>query len=325
MPAAHEYRAATDARLVRVVPLCTAHVLLECVSADFPSSSPGQFLQVQCAPPDDHRVTSVKEWPADGFPSMSDDDFTARRPYLRRPFSIADRWDDVDGLTHLCVISRAVGVGTDWLAQRRAGESLSITGPLGHGFVLPDDDRPLLLIGGGVGIPPFLYLARVLAAQQRSGVTIILGATTATLLPVTLRGAPDPTGVAKTCVVYPGGGDYPTIVASDDGSIGLRGRVTDALERWTRHSAPPRTPPLVLACGPEAMLRALADATRRYGFECQLCIERNMGCGLGACLSCIVRRRDPERPSGWRWALACSDGPVFARDDLLDYSGSRSA
>jgi dihydroorotate dehydrogenase electron transfer subunit len=69
------------------------------------------------------------------------------------------------------------------------------------------------------------------------------------------------------------------------------------------------------------MLRAVARLTAQLGLQCQLCVERNMGCGIGACLSCVVRVRDAQREAGWRWALACVDGPVFPRDELLDYSG----
>jgi dihydroorotate dehydrogenase electron transfer subunit len=67
------------------------------------------------------------------------------------------------------------------------------------------------------------------------------------------------------------------------------------------------------------MLKAVAQLTRELGLPCQLCVERNMGCGVGTCLSCVVRRRDARRPEGWSWALACTDGPVFERDELLDY------
>ena len=80
---------------------------------------------------------------------------------------------------------------------------------------------------------------------------------------------------------------------------------------------------MVFACGPEAMLHAVAARTRALDWDCQLCIETVMGCGLGTCLSCVVRVRDDRRSAGWRWALSCSEGPVFERDTLLDESAAR--
>jgi dihydroorotate dehydrogenase electron transfer subunit len=109
-------------------------------------------------------------------------------------------------------------------------------------------------------------------------------------------------------------------MATDDGSVGWRGSAVDALRAWhARHGRGDR-PAAVFTCGPEAMLKAVARTTRALGLSCQLCIERKMGCGLGTCLSCVVRVRDTSQAMGWRWALACQDGPVFDRDDLLDYA-----
>jgi dihydroorotate dehydrogenase electron transfer subunit len=112
---------------------------------------------------------------------------------------------------------------------------------------------------------------------------------------------------------------YPLIVTSDDGSLGLRGRVTDGLERWAGRRGG-EAAPLVCACGPTPMLRAVSQLCARLGIEAQLCIETTMACGLGTCLSCVVRVHDAAREAGWRWALSCSEGPVFSRERLLDYA-----
>jgi len=194
-----------------------------------------------------------------------------------------------------------------------------MTGPLGAGFKIPAREVTTVLVGGGVGIPPLLYLTRRLDELGHRDVTVIFGATTWDLLPVRLVGEPASDGKPLPCAESAGRVRFPTVITTDDGSLGMRGVVTDALQRW--HAYRPsrlRKDAVVFACGPEGMLKAVAELTRGLGLGCQLCIERNMGCGLGTCLSCSVRVRDQSRPDGWRWALACVDGPVFDRERLAE-------
>jgi len=313
-------RCAVDARVVRCAPVCRAHVMMELMLPTFPASEPGQFVQLLCSDAC-AAEPATREWSADGFPSISDEEFAGPRPFLRRPFSIADRWTAPDGSAHLCVLSRTVGVGTRWLERLQPGDILNLTGPLGRGFRLPPPNVALVLVGGGVGIPPFLYLARRLHELGRQDVTAIFGVTTRALLPLRLLDEPAADGTPQACIELPGPARFPAIVTTDDGTLGLRGVVTDALRAWQSRRVNGKTPPMVLACGPVAMLRAVARLTAQLGLQCQLCVERNMGCGIGTCLSCVVRVRDAQREAGWRWALACVDGPVFPRDELLDYSG----
>lgn len=313
-------RADVDAEVLACDTLCHAHVLVEIGLRHFPDSEPGQFLQLQCRPGTAEAAVEAAEWPRDGFPSLTDPDSQTPHAYLRRPFSIADQWRDDHGITHLQVISHAVGLGTRWLAQLNPGDTLNVTGPLGRGFRLPAPATPLVLVGGGVGIPPLLYLTRRLHERGYRDVLLIFGARSGELLPLHLHESPATDAKPVSCVTLPGSAPYPALITSDDGSIGLAGRVTDALSAWYAQRSPVAPPPLVCACGPEPMLKAVAHATRRLGLACQLCIERHMGCGLGTCLSCVVRAHDAARPVGWRWALACTDGPVFDRDELLDYA-----
>ncbi len=309
---------AIDAQVVSSDQLCLDHVAIELVLQTFPHSNPGQFVQMQCSNED---VVTAREleWPADGFPSLTGSAL-AVQAFLRRPFSIADRWDDGDGHAHVLIISRSIGTGTRWLEGLQPGDRISITGPLGRGFALPEQPRPVLLVGGGVGIPPLLYLARRLAEQGQQNVTAVLGATTGDLLPLRMVATPDRDGRPSRCVAWPGAAPFPAIVTTDDGSVGLPGRVTAGVESWYRGAgAAACQNAIVYACGPEPMLQAVAQQTRKLGLTCQLCIERRMGCGLGTCLSCVVRRREPGAARGWSWALACQDGPVFDRDLLPDY------
>ena len=310
---------AVRARVDACTPVCREHVAIECVVDAFPPSAPGQFLQLLCLD-SEQADSALVEWSDECLPALSDKDLRASAPFLRRPFSIADQWSAPGGDVHLRVLSRNVGPGTRWLERLRAGDTLDLTGPLGRGFRIPTGDAPLLLLGGGVGIPPLLYLARRLHELGRRDVIVCFGARTRDLLPVRLVQEPTRDATPTRCVELPAGAPYPAIVAGDDGSVGWRGSAVDALRAWhVRHGRGDR-PAVVFACGPEAMLKAVARTTRALALSCQLCIERQMGCGLGTCLSCVVRVRDARQATGWRWALACQDGPVFDRDDLLDYA-----
>ncbi|QOJ14968.1 MAG: hypothetical protein HRU75_10070 [Planctomycetia bacterium] len=311
--------AARNARVLRCTDICREHVRIEAELDGFPASAPGQFLQIQCHDSDDPAARLI-EWtdmPRTGSAGgVASADETA---WLRRPFSIADRRDAPDGRTQLEVISRAIGPGTRWLSKLRTGDTLNLTGPLGSGFRIAEVNRPMVLVGGGVGIPPLLYLARALAARGAADVTCIFGATTRDLLPVPLRGEPTSDSTPTPCVELPGGAPYPTLVTTDDGSIGMRGYTTQALSTWAATRAAAEST-LVCACGPDGMLRAIARLTRELRMACQLCIEKPMACGLGTCLSCVTRIRDGRADGGWRWALACTEGPVFERDALLEYA-----
>ncbi len=301
----------------RVARPCREHIELELSAATFPASAPGQFLELLCRD-DAPLAPRVIEWNDDAPPALHDLRAHDDAAYLRRPFSIADRWSASDGSPRLAVISRAIGVGTRWLDGLSSGATLNVSGPLGRGFRAIAPDREVLLVGGGVGIPPLLYFARALWESGRRGATAIFGATSADLLPVRLTAPPQRDGRATPCLALPGSAAFPAIVTTDDGSLGLLGRVTDGILAWRRAASGRAV--TIAACGPSGMLRAVAALARELGAECQLCIERNMGCGMGTCLSCVVRRRDADAAEGWRWALACTDGPVFDATELLDFA-----
>jgi dihydroorotate dehydrogenase electron transfer subunit len=308
-----------EARVVANTKICQRHVAITLLAPELPLANPGQFLQLRCRKPD-AQIQRVLGWPAGGFPSLTQKgEWKQREAFLRRPFSIADQWCDADGRMHAAIISRNVGPGTDWLERLGPGDLLDLIGPLGHGFEIPLGKVPMVLVGGGVGIPPLLYLARRLDELGRRDVIAIFGATMRELLPLRLTGDPASDGEPLPCAELAGHARFKTTITTDDGSVGMRGVVTDALERWhARRSGSPPAGAVVFACGPEAMLQAVAKLTRKLKLACQLSIERNMGCGLGTCLSCIVRVHDESRPEGWRWALTCSEGPVFDREQLCE-------
>jgi dihydroorotate dehydrogenase electron transfer subunit len=224
----------------------------------------------------------------------------------------------------LDIIHRVVGVGTSWLAERRAGDPVSIIGPLGNRFSLPAKDHTALLIGGGVGIPPMLYLAERLAREGRTALAFA-GALSRDLLPLSVTGpAPsDPSEPAPYVADFARHG-FPSVISTDDGSLGYRGFVTQALESFLdRHSADRFT---LYTCGPEPMMKRVAAIAAARNLELQVAVERAMACGMGTCQSCCIRvkagsgsRVPGPVPSSdaWRYALACTDGPIFRGDDLL--------
>src|SRR3954471_21809052 len=158
--------------------LCREHYLLSLrVPGRFPATEPGQFIQIFCrdpdwldTPPAYDPQHDMADWSLDRSSTFDDPDLLHPAALIRRPFSLAGRRELPEGDTELDIIHRVVGVGTSWLAERRDGDPVSILGPLGNRFSLPAKDDTALLIGGGVGIPPMLYLAERLAREGRSGI-----------------------------------------------------------------------------------------------------------------------------------------------------------
>lgn len=198
-------------------------------------------------------------------------------PLLRRPFGIAGVDANAGTFT---MFYRIIGEATHILAQALPGEQLSIIGPLGHGFDLKAL-RPLL-IGGGMGLAPLLYLARSFAPEQ---VEILIGGRTQQELFWTEIFKPF---VRKT---------YET---TDDGSAGIKGLVTAPLPALLTTGSYD----CVYVCGPVPMMRSVAQMVEARKIPCQVSLEKYMACGLGACLSCSCQG------IGKRLKV-CTDGPVF--------------
>ena len=320
--------------------LCREHNRIVLRIDGFPPSRPGQFLQVKCRDVDAAPLGEVKEtvhgWP----PDLSHGDVREPTPVLRRPFSLAGRRDVGGGAAEVDLISRDVGPGTSWIAKLRVGDAVDVIGPLGNGFALPPAGGISLLVGGGVGIPPMIYLAQGIAALdadaaegERRPTLAFCGATTLDLLALTITDdAPAPPPGRTDDAAQPlynvaefAPYDVPAVVSTDDGSYGFAGRVTDALERyldaffadaWEVGSRRPT----VYTCGPEAMMKAVAEVARRRGLACRVAVETAMACGMGTCQSCVIRQTaDPAESAGrgWNYKLACTHGPVFDAATLL--------
>jgi dihydroorotate dehydrogenase electron transfer subunit len=224
-------------------------------------------------------------------------------PLLGRPFALYDTVLDAAGnpIT-IEVVYLVVGKMTDRLARLRPGDQLDVWGPLGNGFADLTGLDDVALVGGGIGQTPFLAHIRELlggrgyggrvARRQVGRVRLFYGVRTADLA----AGVDD--FRAAGAEVH---------LASDDGSLGFHGFVTQLL---ATHPHAQR----LIGCGPEPMLHALAKQARTWNVPCDVSLETPMACGLGICFSCVTKVRTPD--GSWDYKRVCMDGPVFNAADL---------
>lgn len=273
--------------------LCREHFRITLAVRGFPHAIPGQFIHILCREPDDAN--------GDGSHAFS-------TPGLRRPFSIGGLRRSGDEC-EIDIIGRVVGPGTTWLNALQAGDHVDLLGPLGRGFTMPAPSRTALLLAGGVGLPPILWLSEMLATHGVSRVAFF-GAQTRDLIPLHITAEPDKSGKPTACIEEFARFGTACTITTDDGSCGLKGRITHALMQQLG-CAGGADKLIAYACGPEPMLEAVAKICIAAGIECELAMERVMGCGLGTCQSCVLRARDAAYDDGWRYALCCTEGPVF--------------
>ena len=209
-------------------------------------------------------------------------------PPLRRPFSILA----VDPVAEtFSLFIKAIGPGTRALAALSPGDSTQCLGPLGRPFTPPLPHEEALLVAGGYGIAPFRLFGEELRGTS-SRVRVFYGGRTTRDLQI--RDLFEPLGV-------------PLVAATEDGSLGVRGRVTAPLEA---HLEASKGPVRLYACGPEPMLHAVARLADARGLPAEVSLDPWMGCGIGTCLGCVVftQGKDEPRP---KYRCACTEGPVF--------------
>jgi dihydroorotate dehydrogenase electron transfer subunit len=220
-------------------------------------------------------------------------------PLLRRPYSVFERLRGPDGaIVGFSILNKAIGVGSRLIADAEPGTRLSCLGPLGRPFSQPPAGSEAWMVAGGTGLAPFATLSEDLTAA-RIPCRLFYGARTASELFCVDRFETMGVGV---------------VLATEDGTRGDRGRVTVPLARELT-SRPAVLPVTVYACGPEAMLEAVAALAAGHGRACEVATERRMGCGMGGCYSCVIRVRTAE--GGTRYARSCVEGPVFAAADIV--------
>lgn len=213
-------------------------------------------------------------------------------PLLRRAFSIFD-YDPDRGTVD--VLYKVFGRGSAILSRVPAGHRLDLLGPLGEGFPIPTHDRNLVMVGGGVGIPPVFLLAKycLMNGHPASRIAFLAGFGTA----------------AESCMAERVGTlPIELKISTDDGSQGYHGFVTDLLRTHLAAAAAATT---VFACGPEPMLKAVQSLTREFKVPAFLSLESIMPCGVGTCLGCVVKKDGEEK-----YLRVCREGPVFCADEV---------
>lgn len=204
---------------------------------------------------------------------------------LPRPISICE----VDReLKQLRVVYRVTGrdTGTAQFSKLEKGDTISILGPLGNGF--PLIEKKAFLIGGGIGIPPMLELAKKITCEKQ----IVVGYRDATFLLDDLK---------ANGKVY---------IATEDGSMGTKGNVLDAIKVNGLEAD------VIYACGPTPMLRAIKTYALQHKIECYLSLEEKMACGIGACLACVCNSVEKDAHSNVNNKRICKEGPVFLSTEV---------
>ncbi len=200
---------------------------------------------------------------------------------LRRPLSV----HQIDG-GKMALLVAIVGKGSRWLSQRQIGDTIDIFGPLGNGFSINPASKNLLLVAGGIGIAPLYFLAQE-ALRKEYSVTLLYG--------------------TANVQRYPVSPDIKLVAATEDGTVGHRGLITDLLPDYVDRADQ------VFACGPIAMYRDMALKKRELkldGKPVQVSLEVRMGCGRGICYGCTIKTKLGLKK-------VCQDGPVFDLDDIL--------
>lgn len=239
-------------------------------------------------------------------------------PLLPRPFSIAM----VDGeKNEVAILYQVVGRGTALLAQKKELDRFTVLGPLGRGFTLPPSGRlfrpkggpkriePLesfppsflriAVVAGGVGIAPLFFLLQRLKDLPDLTIEVLIGARSIKQL---LLG-PEVKSLSPQNKLH---------LATDDGSYGFHGPVTEILATLLKADKID----LVYACGPEAMLKTVAGLLTKYNVPGEVSLEKQMGCGVGACLSCVCKTKG-DKENSFRYRRVCKEGPVFPVQEII--------
>ena len=222
----------------------------------------------------------TKEAKAGQFVSIYSNDGSRLLP---RPISICEVDKEADTLR---LVYRVVGAGTDEFSRLQAGDTVEVIGTLGNGFPLLD--KKAFLIGGGIGIPPMLQLAKELNCEKQ----IVVGYRDELFLVEDLE---------QYGKVY---------IASEDGKHGTKGNVIDAIRENGLDAE------VIYACGPMPMLKALKQYAQENNIECYVSLEERMACGIGACLACVCNSTEVDHHTHVKNKRICKDGPVFRAEEV---------
>jgi dihydroorotate dehydrogenase electron transfer subunit len=272
----------------------------------FAKARPGQFAQLD--------LSGIAPPPAD---TIAEDlqDAAGRKILLRRPFSFCDvgSWREK---TRVEILYCVLGPATLRMTTLSTGNSVSVIGPLGNGFQAPAGKRTALLVSGGMGAGPLIHLAKTIAADfPEVEIIAFAGAKTRAELPFE-----NPTdeisqqlGFALHEFARVG---VESQLATDDGSAGYEGLVTDCFLQWLGQRSLSAKDTVIYSCGPEKMLARIAKIAEDKRIDCQVSMERMMACGFGVCQSCAVKCK-VNGSSRTIYKLCCKDGPVFDTREVV--------
>ncbi len=219
-------------------------------------------------------------------------------PLLGRAFAVFKTYGDV-----IQVLYAVVGKATRIFQELRVTAELEVWGPLGNGF--PDvQTGHLVMIAGGIGYSPLRSVSEwyMHGHPGTEKVTFLMGARTAEML--------DTGNLPHVCATE-------TFFATDDGTRGHRGFVTELLGPTLENAKKNGESPVVMACGPTVMMREAAKIAAAAGVKCYVSLETPMACGMGICFTCVTKKRDENAPDGWDYCRTCVDGPVFEAGELI--------
>lgn len=209
--------------------------------------------------------------------------------FLRRPISIC-QVDREKGTFNLGIQVR--GKGTKILSRLKQGDDIDILGPMGHGFTLYPRHKKIIAVGGGIGIFPLLQLLNDHPAVDKKA---ILGFRTRSLVILEDEFRESCNGL---------------LIATDDGSYGEKGLVTELLKVEIEKEQPD----MVFLCGPTVMMKAGVELLKKYNVPCEVSMEQHMGCGIGACLTCVCK---VKKDDDWQYIQVCKSGPVFSGEEII--------
>lgn len=283
----------TEAKVIKQKKIAPGHYRLTMDAPEVAGEArPGQFLHVRCG--------------------------NTLDPLLRRPISIhaVDREN-----REVTLLYRVAGRGTALLSEKRKGETVSLLGPLGNGFSMPESHERVSVVAGGIGIAPLYFLLQEFKRLKLCA-TVFLGAATRKQF-FSIREIKEL--------------GHKVVLATDDGSVGFPGRVTDLFDLCTQNRLDRDVKidcdgeaiealekykldyvfltDRVYGCGPRGMLKSLCEMINRKRIPGEVSLEERMGCGVGACLSCACKTRDGE--GGFRYRRACVEGPVFPAGEVV--------
>jgi len=215
-------------------------------------------------------------------------------PLLRRPFSV----HSIGEGSTISILYRIVGRATSLFSTLSEHEHISVLGPLGKGFCPPAENERAILVAGGMGLAPIFFLAQSLPMEIRRRTILLLGF--ATSHQVVLIDQIKNLGLEL-------------LLATEDGSEGFRGTATDLFEQVVDRDVGEK--PIIYACGPNPMLKKIAQKTKSLNLPCYMSLEGYMACGLGLCLGCAVKAARNEDPE---YYYVCKDGPVFSAE-MIDW------